>query len=84
MKWFEAIPQSLKELRKLAREFRKSPVTAAKALIIFAIIAVTMITQVSGYRQSVSYVWMIGGLILIIVILFATLRMARSFDRQMA
>ncbi len=84
MKWFEAIPQSLKELRKLAQEFRKSPFRATKALIIFGILVVSVLTQLSGYTQDVSYGWMIGGLFLIVIVLFATLLIAYEFDRQRA
>ena len=84
MKWFEVVPKTLKELRKLAQEFRKSPFRATKALVIFAIIVACLLTQWSGYIQNVSYGWMIGGLFLIIIILLAVLRMAYRFDRQMA
>ena len=84
MKWFEAFPQSLKELRKLVREFRKSPFRATKALIIFAVIVVCVLTQWSGYTQNVAYGWMIGGLFLLIIILLVVLRIASWLDRRIA
>ena len=82
MEWFEVIPQSLKELRKLVQEFGKAPFPSTKALVIFAIIVACLITQWSGYIQKVSYGWMIGGLFLVIIILLAVLRIAYRFDRQ--
>ena len=82
MKWFEALPKTLAEVRKLVREFRESPFRAAKALIIIAIILVCLITQWSGYEQEVSYGWMIGGVFLLIMVLLIVLRIAFRFGRQ--
>lgn len=68
------------ELVKLMQEFRKSPFRAAKALIIFAVFIVVIVTQWAGYEQSVSYGWMLCGLVLIVLILSKILRMAYKFD----
>jgi len=73
---------NLEALASLAREFRRSPFRAAKALIILGIIVVCAITQSSGYAQNTAYGWMVGGLFLVVGILLLTLRLAYRFDRE--
>lgn len=73
----------LKELRGLVREFRKEPFKATKALIIFTIIIITVLTQWSGHTQQVPYAWLIVGLCLLVAVLLAVLFMAYRFDSKM-
>ncbi len=87
MKLFDILKDSKELLRwllELVREFRKSPFTAAKALIIFAIIVVAVITQWGGYSLNTGYGWMLGGLVLIVIVLLVTLRLAYRYDCQRA
>lgn len=79
---FEDIPKVIKELRGLIRDFVKKPFPATKALVILAIFVVTIITQVAGYTLKVPYQWLFVGLVIIVIILLITLRMAYRFDQQ--
>ena len=72
----------LAAVARLAAEFRRAPFRAAKALIILGIVLVCVITQLAGHAQSTAYGWMLGGLFLLIVVLFVTLRLAYRFDRE--
>ena len=77
---FEDITRFIGALVAWVRVFKEDPLKAMKALFILGIFIVTIITQWSGYISKAAYGWMIVGLILIVVILLSTLRLAVWID----
>ena len=73
--------EAIREFRKLIHEFVLAPFEASKATIILGIIGLVGFASWYGYVSEVGFGWLFGAILLLIVILWVTLRIASKVDR---